>query len=78
MGLSDSSSGLLSTNRHLVHILSGKAHVVTMQGLFSVPAGNKTLFLFVQPTESGRSLQSGPAHLTLIYLPTAYGTVDSD
>ena len=61
-----------------MHILSGKAHVVTVHGVFSVPAGSKTLYLLVQPVESGRSLQSGPAHLTLMFVPTAYGTVDTD
>lgn len=50
---------------------------VTVQGLFSVSAGTQTLYFLSQKISSLGTVELFDRQLTLVFLPTSYGTVSS-
>jgi len=53
-----------------LHILCGRSRIVPLSALAAA--------LLANPQDAGRMLRAGAAHLSLVFFPTAYGTVDGD
>ena len=78
VGLSTTSS-LLGSNKNRTTLFATRFHIVSVNGLFPITSGtSKTISLVLSPEDTGRTLFSGNAHLTLLYVPTSYGTIDID
>ena len=79
-GISDA-AGVIPTTQDFGYIMAAFAatgnymHPVTVHGLFQVNAGLNSFFLLGD--ENAGSLQVGDCQLSIMYVPTAYGTVTS-
>jgi hypothetical protein len=80
VGVSDSAATFSPSNKQRVSLLAGKFATVTVHGTFAVSAGSttKTIRLLLDPDTADRAYLRGLCHLTLMYFPTGYGTVDTE
>ena len=77
-GLTDNVGIPLASNEYQDTVLAHKYRTVTVHGLFTAAAGNKTVWLNINPNDLGHEFSFSAAHLTLVFIPTAYGTANTD
>lgn len=66
-----------ATQNNVADVRANRASTVTVQGVFPVAANTPTNFLLLVQETSGAA-QGGNCHLTLLFMPTTYGTVEAD
>lgn len=79
LGVSTSGSSLPATQQNLLFLPSGTTeyHPVTVHGLFSVSAGSTT-FYYNASASAAATCFAEKSNLTLLFVPTNYGTIDSN